>query len=297
MSIRALGIDSAGFFFTNRIYVAAMPLLLMLFWNQVLRLPLPPEYYLMIVLTTAGGYLYNMHTDGAEDALNYAARYRLFLPDSTLTKITMFALFAASFLIALRAGWMFTLYGAVVNFVFSLYSKRLPVAWKGRPLRIKEIPFLKNIYAALCWSAALVLTPYVYLNLPVNDVAWLAILLSFGMDYHVELLWDFRDMAGDSAAGFRTVPLAIGEPAAFWLLRLVHALTFGLIAYLAAVGRFPQGFLIAALHVPAGIAFFEWYRRLQDKEWASHLYVLYCGVLLCIAIAWNLFLPNGGMSA
>ena len=104
MNLRTLSLDSAGFVFTNRLHIALLPLFLTLFWNLALRLPLPPDYYLMIMLTTLGGYIYNIHTDGAEDAHNYRSRYRVLTPGARLTRLAIFACFAGGFLLSLRAG-------------------------------------------------------------------------------------------------------------------------------------------------------------------------------------------------
>jgi 4-hydroxybenzoate polyprenyltransferase len=279
--VRTLGVDTAGFFFTNRFHIVLMPVFLTLFWNQALRLPLPPEYYLMIALTTAGGYIYNFHTDGAEDALNYRRQYRLFMPGSWETRLAIVVCFVGGLLLSVPAGWPFVLYGGAVHFLGGLYSRPLPLRWRGRPLRIKEVPFLKNIYAGLFWSVALILTPHLYVGAEIGAVAGVVVLLSFGMNYFVELMWDVRDMRGDAAAGFRTVPLVIGEPATAWLLRIVHLATCGLMAWGASSGVLPPGcWVVAGVHAPLGLLFLEYYRGLPDKDWASHVYILYGGALV-----------------
>lgn len=293
MNIKALSIDTAGFFFTNRFPVFLAPIFLTYFLNQALKLPLGFEYYLMIALTTAGGYIYNMHTDREEDSINYVEKYRLFFPNAVLTKWTIGALFGSAFLIAMRSGWKFAIYGGIVNFLFSLYSRPFPFRWRGRPLRVKEIPFLKNIYCSACWSVALVLTPYVYLNATIGSLVPIAIVLSFGLTYFVELLWDLRDMAGDAKAGFRTTPLVIGEKNSVWILRFVHLLVCGLMLWGVRTNKLPFGFLVAILHLPIGFFFLEYYWRLHNKELASHLYIMYLAALLSSGILINMFLDLG----
>src|SRR5262249_24427053 len=66
---------ASGYGFPNRLHVFLMPLLGTLFWNKALELPLPLSYYLMIVLTTAAGYIFNIYTDHAEDEVNYQGSY------------------------------------------------------------------------------------------------------------------------------------------------------------------------------------------------------------------------------
>src|SRR5205809_7369337 len=103
MNLRILFKNVVGILFTNRVHVFVMPILATYFINQTLKLPLPIEYYLMICLTTAGGYIYNMQTDVAEDAVNYMGRYRFFGTNPTATKLAIVCLFFAGFLLSLRA--------------------------------------------------------------------------------------------------------------------------------------------------------------------------------------------------
>lgn len=294
MNLRTLSADTTGYFVTNRFHVVMMPAFLTFFWNQSLQLDLPLTYYLMITLTTAGGYIYNMYTDEAEDSFNYHGRYRIFGAGRTSTKMVIYACFIGGFLLSWQAGWRFVLYGGVVHFLGSLYSRPLPFKRDGRPLRIKEIPFVKNLYAGVFWSVALILTPYAFVGERPDLTAALAVLLSFLLNYFVEVMWDLRDMRGDSQAGFRTVPLVIGETRTLWLLRIVHVLTCVLFVLGAWRGGLaPGSYVMALVHLPLGLAFLQWYRGLTEKDWASHLYILYAGTLLLVAMLSNHFMVNG----
>lgn len=240
----------------------------------------------MIIFTTAGGYIYNMTTDEVEDAINYSTRYRLFGAQVKAAKIAIFICFFSGFLFPLPAGWAFVLYGGIVHFLASLYSR--PLRFSNRPtIRIKEIPFLRNIYAGIFWSAALILTPYFYVEQNPDALAWLMIGISFGLNYFVELLWDLRDMPGDQQAGVRTVPLVIGEKTTYWILRVAHVLTCLLILWGVWIGLLlsVKGFIAVAIYFPIGVIFLEWYRQLPNKTWASHQYILYAGSVLLISMA------------
>lgn len=295
MNYKTLSVDTAGYFFTNRFHIFLMPALLTLFWNLDAGLALPLEYYLMITCTTAGGYIYNMYTDEAEDAINYTARYRLFGGHARATKAAVFACFFMGFLLSLPAGWPFVLYGGVVNYLGSLYSRPLRFGGQRRSLRIKEIPVLKNLYAGVFWSAALVLTPYLYVGQTPGAVALLTVVISFGLNYFVELMWDLRDMRGDRYAGVRTVPLLIGERASCGILRTVHVLTCLLMLWGVRTGLLleTKGLVTAALYFPLGLVFLEWYRHLPDKTWASHLYILCAGGVMLISMIAQATLTTG----
>jgi 4-hydroxybenzoate polyprenyltransferase len=285
MTRSALFTDAAGYLFTNRVHIFVMPVVLTLFWNLAERLPLPFSYYLMISCTTAGGYIYNMLTDGAEDAVNYPSRYRLFRPGAR-SQAVVAACFAAGFLLSLRAGLAFVLYGGLVNFLGGLYGKAIPLGPSGKVFRIKSVPLLKNVYASLFWSVALVLTPYLYVGQRPPARAALFAAIGFGLTFFVELLWDLRDVDGDRAAGVRTLPIAIGVGASEWVLRGLHLATCLLSIGGVWAGWLPAAFLISVVHLPCGLIFLEWYRRLPEKELASHAYVMYAGALMVGGLAW-----------
>lgn len=293
-SAPALNMHSAlGYIFTNRIHVFLMPVLPTLFWNMVLQLPLPPSYYLMIVCTTAAGYIFNIYTDHAEDAVNYQADYLVFRREARLTVPAMLLFYLLSNLCALQAGWGFVLFNVLQQLLGCLYSAPLRIG--GRTRRIKEVPFLKNVYAALFWSFALMLTPFVYAQQPVPPVAWIIVLICFGMSYFVELSWDLRDMPGDARAGVRTLPLVIGVGPALVLLAAVHVATCALAIWSWRGGLLPLPYgLVYAVNLVAGLAYLAWYARQRDKTLGSHLYVLWLGLLFSAGIGMMYYLARQG---
>lgn len=276
--------STAGYLFTNRVHVFLMPALLTFFWNLDARLPLPFEYYLMITLTTAGGYITNMYTDRAEDAINYTARYRFFGVHLGATRAAVVICYFLALLLSLRAGWAFVLYGGVVHVLGGLYG--WPLRLGGRRLRIKEVPVVKNLYAGVFWSAALILTPYFYVSQRPGLLAVLLIAISLGANYFVELMWDVRDMAGDRASGVRTIPLLLGETAAYWILRGIHVATCLTIALGLWLDLLQPGksWVLLILYLPIGLLFVGWYRRLPDKVWASNVYLVIAAGILFVAM-------------
>lgn len=273
-----------GYLFTNRVHIFLMPVVLTAFWNVTLQLPLTFEYYVMIVCSTAGGYVYNIYTDFAEDRVNYERAYRFFHRDSPYIKGAIASCYIVAFWIALGAGVGFAVYTLLLRVLEALYST--PVSIGKRVFRVKQIPFLKNIYAASFWSFSLILTPYLYVHQTPGATAWLAALASFGLAYFVELSWDMRDMAGDRLAKVQTVPLLMGERFTVWLLRIEHILACALIVVCANVGVFAWiAAPVFALHLAVSLVFLEWYRRLADRRLASHLFIVYAGILIVSGIA------------
>lgn len=275
--------SALGYIFTNRLHVFLMPVLPTLFWNMVLGLPLPPGYYLMIVCTTAAGYIFNIWTDHAEDAVNYHADYLVFRREARHTVPAMLFFYLLSNLCALQAGWGFVLFNIAQQLLGCLYSA--PVRFGGRTIRVKEVPFLKNVYAAVFWSFALMLTPFVYAQQPVPPVAWVIVLVCFGMSYFVELSWDLRDMPGDAKAGVRTLPLVIGVPMTVALLAAVHVATCALAIWAWRIGMLPWPYgAVYVINLLAGLAYLAWYAGVREKTLGSHLYVIWLGLLFSTGI-------------
>jgi 4-hydroxybenzoate polyprenyltransferase len=198
---------------------------------------------------------------------------------------TMLVCYFGSNLCALVGGeWQFLLFNVAQHLLGCMYSA--PIRIGQRTLRIKELPFIKNLYAALFWSFALMLTPFVYANRAVTDIGWIIAFVCFGMSYFVELSWDLRDVAGDRKANVRTVPIVMGIPFAARLLATIHVVTCVLVFW--AVHRDSLSWqygLIYALNLPVGLAYLRWYMRLADKTLGSHLYVLWLGVLFLAGTA------------
>jgi 4-hydroxybenzoate polyprenyltransferase len=269
--------------FSNRFHVSLLPVALTLFWQMALRLPLPLSYYVMIALHTLAGYWVNMITDQAEDVFNYPEQGRVFRPGSSWIRIGIAACWCLGFWLALRAGWRMVLFGTLSNCLGLLYGLQIRLP-SGREFRIKSIPWLKNAYSALLWSAGLILAPFVYLNMSLNRLAPLVILISFLLVFFVELLWDLRDVRGDRQAGVCTIPISLGESTTRLILHLVNAAAC-LVAVASLVGGLlPPSYWILVPNALASSVIVEWYVRLKDRQLASHLYLLYGGCVIAIAL-------------
>jgi 4-hydroxybenzoate polyprenyltransferase len=276
--------DTAGYLFTNRVHVFLMPALLTFFWNLDLRLPLPFSYYLMITASTAAGYIINMYTDRDEDEINYTARYRFFGVHPRTTKAVAALCWLLGFLLSLRAGIGFVLYGGAVLVVASVYGWRFRLG--GKHFRIKDVPVVKNLYAGVLWSAALILTPYFYVDHRPGLPAVLIIFISLGANFFVELMWDVRDVEGDRKSGVRTIPVLFGENAAFWTLRGIHVVTCLAMGLGLVLGWLEpaKAAILLILYLPIGLLFLVRYRRLADKVWASNGYLVIAAGIVLVAM-------------
>jgi 4-hydroxybenzoate polyprenyltransferase len=288
--------DIPQFIFTNRLDVCLMAVFLTIFWNSALKLPLPIEYYLMIFFTTLGGYAYNMYTDKLEDDINYNSKYRLFDSQNAFTKYFIISFFLIGFVLALPAGFWFVLYGGLTHLLAAMYSTPIKVNIFNKKIiqfRIKNIPFIKNLYVAFFWSAGLICTPFLYLGEGKEIFSRLVLIIliaSFGLNYFLELMWDLRDICGDKKANVNTVPIVMGERFTFALLILVHIGTCLLIIQAIMLGILPTCYWIVLIHLFLGICFLSQYSRTINKELMSHLYLLYAGIIITLSIIWTNYL-------
>jgi 4-hydroxybenzoate polyprenyltransferase len=274
--------SAAWLIFSNRLHVVAMPAVLTWFWEIVFRLGLPPAYYVMVCAHTAAAYWYNILTDAKEDAVNYPAEGRLVHPGARWLKPAILLLWVVSFTIALRAGWRLIAWGTLLNLLGGLYGREWTI--RSRRVRIKAIPGLKNVWSCVFWSAALLITPFVYTGRPLDLRLAGAIPLMFLLTFFVELLWDFRDVEGDAAAGVRTLPIVAGPEKSRWLLHVANGIAVSITLLAILGGWFPLSYGVLVVHAIVVAAFTEWYVRSPDRQLASHVYLLFAGAILLSAI-------------
>lgn len=95
-----------------------------------------------------------------------------------------------------------------------LFALLLGFSYGTPPLRLKKRFILKNVSSSVGWTLLTVLVPAIGC---VTRARAGALALAFGSMLGavlvVELLWDLRDVAGDAAAGIRSVPLVAGPRA------------------------------------------------------------------------------------
>ncbi len=272
---------------TNRFHAFALPVILTSFWNQSMHLPLDWQYYVMITASTVVAYVYNQITDHEEDAVNYDVKAHFFANQHVAWLICVGA-GVVGVRLALRAGWDFLIYSLIVGMLMNLYS--MPMPWPTRQglSRIKQYRYVKNAFAALCWSVPLLVTPHVYVS---SRPQWFQLLVmivvTFGFDYLTELLWDVRDIEGDLRTQVITIANTYSTQIVNRIARVVIAVTsltylVGLIAGVLAV---PQGWLFLAMWVPYVWLFVDRYLKSNSKLPLSHRFVIVQAVIALMALA------------
>ena len=204
------------------------------------------------------------------DAVNVPARVAA---GARLRRVSAAIAFAAALvLVALplaRRDWL-TL-GLVIAGAFTCLGYSLPLlGW-----RWKDVPLLKSFMAPTVVAAAIFGLPWLHEGPPAESAlliptalrAW--VFLLFNM-----LLCDLRDIAGDTRAGVRSVPVALGERRTRGLLWVLLAVVEGLaltalhtaspaharVWLLLSIGApLYLGALIVAVRRPRSEGFYEWW--------------------------------------
>ncbi|MRV75958.1 hypothetical protein GJ700_30020 [Duganella sp. FT92W] len=272
-----------NFVFHNRIHVIAMGVVIVAFWNQYLQLPLDTMAYLTILGSVLFAYLINMYFDEHEDTANAEITPGRVVPRSRNARAMSLSVFTLTWAAAASHDLGYGMLIVVVMLTSGAYSAPLRIG--GKTVRIKTLPYVKNLYAALHWSVVLIGLALAYTGTAPTALTLLIVGICFGMNYFVELLWDVRDLNGDRQTRVMTIPNMLGLTASRWLLHATHLAVCALVIGGMQYGLLPRGFMLIYVHLAAMLAFTEYYFRLQDKRLASHLYVLYvCGALTCISL-------------
>lgn len=266
---------------TNRFHLFFLPVILTAFWNQSMHLSLGWQYYVMITASVVAGYVFNQITDRDEDAVNYDSKGHFFASLRAALPICIGATVVGAGL-ALQAGWGFLIYSFVVNIVMNLYSMPMPWGARSGMTRIKQYQYIKNAFAALCWSVPLLVTPHVYVrSWPQWSQVLPMIVVTFGFDYLSELLWDVRDIEGDLEAQVRTIANTHSIQVVHWIARvtiMVTSVTY-LVGLIAGVLAELQGWLFLTVWTPYCWSFVDRYLKSNSQLTLSHEFVILQAVI------------------
>jgi 4-hydroxy-3-methylbut-2-enyl diphosphate reductase len=162
--------------------------------------------------------------------------------------------------LSIRAGWG-VLAAFLVPFVVGVcYSaKVLPRSWRYR--RLKDLPGAKSIVVAAAWGVGVSVLPLLYCGLAdwragVYAVAWVVAREIINTAY-----FDLGDVAGDRAAGTRTLPVLLGFGPTRALLMAVNVASVVLLEVGVALGHLPP-----AAHAAALIAVYGHYYLWRAKD-------------------------------
>lgn len=101
-----------------------------------------------------------------------------------------------------------------------LYSKEFKIC--RTRINLKKMPFMKNFVVAFIWSGCVVL----FLKGSVFLIKFYIFAFFFIKVFINTVIYDFRDIRGDRAAGLETIPIVMGEKNGRRFLLLLHFILY-----------------------------------------------------------------------
>jgi 4-hydroxybenzoate polyprenyltransferase len=197
--------------------------------------------YVIVFLLVFSLYNLNKKTDLEEDKINstekaaFQEKYGkgLFL----LTIFSMLALIVLS----LQKGFLYFIM-VLLPLVFGIiYSVKI-LPFKAK--RIKDLPFVKNIYIAATLGYIHVALPVFLNNILITIPVGVVYIFLFLRMIINTTIFDIRDLKGDSKSGIRTAPVLLGVQGTKGYLHLVNFLSFALLLTAIVFGILDGGALI-----------------------------------------------------
>ncbi|HEC76139.1 MAG TPA: hypothetical protein ENI33_02625 [Thermoplasmatales archaeon] len=234
----------------------------------------PPLYLLLSgFLATFSIYSLNMVTDVKEDIMNQPQRLELISH-----KKIVYMLFISSYFLSLLLAYMVkpicVLILLIPLFVGIIYSIEI------RNFRLKKVFLGKNISISFSWAIEASLLPFIFYENNIYFIAVFSFIFLKGMVNTI--LFDLRDVKGDSVANIKTVPNIIGKKKTIMILFILNTLL--LIWIYLFLNEFSSLLLILILWVAYGYAYLLFfcyknpprifYSILIDDEWLLWMFII-----------------------
>jgi len=221
-------------------------------------------------------YSINRITDGEEDAINLPDRIR-FPHRIRIILLVVSLVFYVFFL-------MIVLQKNLLSFAVGLLP--LVIAFLYSVFRLKRVFVLKNILIAAALGASVLIVPAYYENWTV--ICWMIFLFFFLMLFINTIIFDIKDIRGDSIFGIKTLPVRIGVPTTKYFCYMLLAAAFIVLFQLISMNRdsvllIPYACFIAiyTYYAPEGEHFPWWYFGvLVDGEFLILLLSSLCVMIL-----------------
>lgn len=180
-----------------------------------------PTLLCAMFLVVYSVYTFNRLTDHEEDVLNAPERSVFVKGNERFMLYTAIA----SYIVALVLGWIENPFAALIlTFPIMLgwvYSKNV-FSMLGLP-RLKDIFIMKNLTISIGWAVCVVFLPILYTS--GNAVVVLLFFSFFIIKIFINsVLFDVRDVKGDSLCGVKTIPVVIGIKRTCHLLLILNSL-------------------------------------------------------------------------
>lgn len=227
-------------------------------------------------------YQYNRITDFAEDKVNSPTEAEANFKYKSLILVSCILIFI---LLAISNFLVFGLKDVlIISFTIlfgCLYSFPLSPL---KDVRIKKVLILKNIYPAIFWPFISITFPYIRTQSEFTLKFFLFFLNSFLLVLINEIIWDIRDIEGDSTVFVKTIPTYFNTHFSWICIHLLNLASVLLILISIFYNVAP---LYWAIMLFANIAIFVWYKLEKGKisRNGSHLMMLF--YILLIDLHWH----------
>lgn len=212
-----------------------------------------------------GIYSFNRFTDLIEDLSNNTSRVIFVMYKSVLMPISIMLIIIS--IISLVVSGKINQYHLVLVTLGIMYSFPL-IPWfkqnKGLHfIRLKQLPFVKNLFVSLLWGFSIVLIPILYTNMKVVNIFPIALLISSQIIATLSntLFSDIRDVTGDKFAGNLTLPVLLGESFSLKVIYVISIGWFSLLTYLSVSGAIDLWhylfFILILIYTPVCILLFK----------------------------------------
>ena len=270
-------------FILNRLHIIVSAPAIMWCWSGFLKMRFHSIDYLIITLAVACICQWNRLTDVKEDALNCPDDLRDAQTKSGTIKIFCYAAGTIAILLAIFTEPTWKLAGLVAFGTAVGYFYNTPLLPSLPHLRLKNLFIIKNVSSGAGWSLGLLVFPMLRTHTQPDWRFLTAFVYMFAMVMTYEIMWDIRDVAGDTLAGIRTLPIVLGINSARIYSAMFQFLCLGIIISGLANARLkPVWFiyLLPSIMLLTLIIFFP--RLIRYNRGLSHVLVMALNGFACL---------------
>ncbi|WP_332449364.1 UbiA family prenyltransferase [Methanoculleus sp.] len=197
-------------------------------------LPFDPVAAAILMLVVFAVYNLNRKTDEDEDAINHTERYTFTKNYGSILFRSAVGAYVVALCLSALLGLGSLLVTAAPLVAGIVYSVPLfPARFGFR--RLKEVPLMKSLVVAFSWTIPPALLPVFHAALPVDIATSIVGVFFFSLVFTNTVIFDMRDVEGDTASGVRTIPTILGARRTSLLLTGINV---SLGAVLVLIGRY-----------------------------------------------------------
>lgn len=189
----------------------------------------------IMFLVTYAVYNIDRKADEEEDSINHSERYSFTSRYAKFLFISSIAAYILAFLIAGFHGRNAVIVTSIPLVSGLLYSFAwLPKGFRYR--RLKEIPSVKNLVIAFAWAFTPALLPAIILGTSYDVTTIVALAYFFLLVFINTVVFDMRDIEGDSLSGIDTIPVILGAEKTRLML-IAMTIVFGAAMLFMSISR------------------------------------------------------------